>query len=97
MYFTYVLYSRTYDQIYVGHTDDLKFRFQKHNSGLVKSTKRYIPWELIYYETFPTRSQAMKREKQLKSHKGRKFIRETLLPANLSSSINPSNLPTELP
>jgi len=93
MYFTYVLYSRTYDQIYIGHTDNLKFRFQKHNLGLVKSTKRYKPWKLIYYETFPTRSQAMKREKQLKSHQGRKFIREKLLRTVLSSPINSNNLP----
>ncbi len=79
MYYTYVLYSPNFDQIYIGHTDNLNQRQERHNAGLVKSTKRYIPWKLIYYETFETRSEAMKREKELKSHQGREFIRTVVL------------------
>ncbi len=47
--------------------------------GLVFSTKPYLPWEMIYYEDFNKRSEAMKREKELKSQKGREFIRKRLL------------------
>jgi len=79
MYYTYVLYSPSYNQIYIGHTNNLKLRFQQHNDGLSKSTKRYVPWELIHYEEFETRAEAMKREKELKSHRGRNYIREILL------------------
>jgi putative endonuclease len=46
---------------------------------LSKSTKKYLPWEIIYYEEFERRSEAMRREKELKSHKGREFIREFVL------------------
>ncbi len=79
MYFTYVLFSSKFDRIYVGQTKDLKIRLAKHNSGKVKSTKPYIPWEIIFDEPFQTRSEAMKRERELKSHQGRNFIRKSIL------------------
>ena len=79
MYFTYVLYSPGYDRIYIGQTDNPEKRLERHNLGLVKSTKAYRPWKLIHYESFPSRSEAVKREKELKSHQGRNFIRNQLL------------------
>jgi putative endonuclease len=78
MYFTYVLYSKRFDKIYIGQTSNLYKRIQQHNTEMVISTKHYIPWELIYSEKCQTRSEAMKREKELKSHKGRDFIRNKL-------------------
>ena len=74
MYYTYVLYSEKFNQIYVGHSKNLNKRVKEHNLGLSSSTKRYIPWELAYDEKFSTRSEAMKREKELKSSRGRNFI-----------------------
>ncbi len=79
MYLTYVLYSQKYDKIYVGQTNNLLLRLKEHNEGLSKYTSRYIPWELLYCEQLETRSEAMRREKELKSHKGRDFIKNILL------------------
>jgi putative endonuclease len=79
LYFTYILYSEKFDKIYVGQTNNLKLRLKEYNEGLSKYTKRYIPWMLIFYEKFKTRSEAMKREKELKSHKGRDLIRNKML------------------
>ncbi len=79
MYFTYVLYSSEFDRIYIGHTGDLNARIPRHNSGLVKSTRPFKPWRLIHSEEFATRSKAMRREKELKTHRGRDFIRTELL------------------
>ena len=79
MYYVYVLYSKKYDKIYVGQTNNYEGRLVQHNSGRHRYTKRYIPWIIIYTEEFKTRAEAMKREKELKSHQGRKFIREKLL------------------
>jgi putative endonuclease len=70
-----VLYSPEYDRLYIGQTSDLSKRLLQHNSGLSKSTKHNIPWKLIYSEKFNFRSGAKKREKELKSHKGRDYIR----------------------
>ena len=77
-YITYVLYSSSSDRLYIGQTSNLPARLSRHNKKLVKSTKHYTPWKLIHREEFETRSEAMKREKELKSHKGREFIRGLL-------------------
>jgi len=79
MFYVYVLYSSKFEKIYIGQTDNITIRLQKHNSGYVKSTKTYIPWQIIHCETFSSRSEAMQREKELKSHQGRNFIRNQLL------------------
>jgi putative endonuclease len=79
MYHVYVLYATHIDRIYIGQTNDLEQRLSKHNNGLVKSTKPYRPWKLVYTESYSTRSEAMKREKELKSHKGRDFISKHIL------------------
>ncbi len=69
MYYVYVLQSEINREIYVGSANDLKHRFQDHNNGKVFSTKRYIPWKLIYYEAYQTEKLARMREKRLK-HNG---------------------------
>ena len=79
MYYAYVLYSEKFDRIYIGQTNDYKKRLVRHNSGKHRYTKRYIPWIIIHLEEFKTRSEAMKREKELKTHQGRKYIRKKLL------------------
>jgi putative endonuclease len=78
MYYVYVLYSGKFDRIYIGQTNDISARIWKHNNGLVKSTKAYVPWHVVYSESFVTRSEAMRREKELKSHQGRDFIRKQI-------------------
>lgn len=79
MYLTYVLYSKKYDKIYIGQTNNVERRLVEHNSGKHRFTKRYIPWSVVHTEKFNTRSEAMKRERQLKSHQGRKYVREELM------------------
>jgi putative endonuclease len=77
-FYTYVLYSENFNKIYIGQSSDLEKRFWEHNNGFSKYTKRYIPWKIIYKETFESRSEAMKREKELKSQKGREYIWQLL-------------------
>jgi putative endonuclease len=75
MYTVYVIYSVSFNKIYIGQTDGLDRRLFEHNNGLLSSyTKRYKPWKIVYTEEYETRSEALKREKQLKSQKGREFI-----------------------
>ncbi len=84
MFFTYVLYSHKSDRIYIGQTNNIALRLTEHNQGKSKSTKRYKPWIVIYKEKFDSRSDAMKREKELKSHQGREFIRKKIIPKYLN-------------
>ena len=78
MFYTYILQSEATGRYYIGSTDNLDRRFKEHNdphySGS-KTTKRFKgPWNLAYSETFNTRSEAMLREKQIKSWKSAKAI-----------------------
>ncbi len=71
MFYIYILKSLINDSYYVGSCEDVDKRFNLHNKGLVKSTKRYIPWELKYVGGYKTLSEARKREVQIKSWKKR--------------------------
>ncbi len=75
MHFIYVLYNRKYHKIYIGYSIDPNRRLQFHNDEDNKGyTKRYQPWEIIYTEEFETMKEALDREKQLKTARGRDFI-----------------------
>jgi putative endonuclease len=76
----YALHSPLYDKIYIGESSDLGVRFIYHNQGPKKGwTSRYRPWVLVHMEEFANRSDALKREKQLKSAAGRRWIRREIL------------------
>jgi len=76
-YTVYCLYSFKYDKIYVGYTSDLISRFHSHNSLATKGyTLRHRPWIVAYTEELESKSVAMKREKELKSSRGRAYLRE---------------------
>jgi putative endonuclease len=49
-----------------------------HQQGMVKSTKPYIPYELVYYEACLNKPDAIKREKYLKSRLGKMFLKKRL-------------------
>jgi len=72
MYTFYVLYSEKYEKIYIVYTSNIEQRLLSHNElGTKGYTLRYRPWKLIYTKSFLLKSDEMKREKQLKSAKGR--------------------------
>ena len=75
MFTVYVLYSPTFHKIYIGYTSDLNQRFKSHNELASKRwTIKFRPWEIVYPETLDTKQGAMKREKELKTAKGRQWI-----------------------
>jgi putative endonuclease len=78
MYYTYVLKSLKDLKLYVGYTDDLTIRYEQHQKGLVKSTKNRRPFKLVYYEACLDKEKAIKREKQLKTGFGRKYLKNRL-------------------
>ncbi len=79
MCFVYVLHSQKYDKIYIGMTSNLESRLFAHNNLPSGWTKNYRPWKLIHSEQFAEKSDALKRENELKSHQGRNYIRNILL------------------
>ena len=71
----YVLYSAKFDKHYTGYTTDLLNRFRGHNHFEKGWTARYRPWMVIYTEVYCVKSEAMGRERWLKSGVGRDFVR----------------------
>ena len=79
MFTVYILYSRQFDKIYVGYTSNLESRLNAHNHPKNTGwTKRFQPWEVIYTEIYDEKEKAAEREKQLKSSRGRAFIRSII-------------------
>jgi putative endonuclease len=78
MFIVYILYSSNVDQYYVGHTQNIDDRLSRHNSGRSLSTKKGKPWNLVYTETFETRSEAMLREKAIKKMKSRTYLEQLI-------------------
>ncbi len=79
VFYFYILFSKNLDVYYLGHTGEtLEVRLRKHNSNHKGFTAKTKDWEIVYFETFPTKSQAYQREMEVKKKKSRKYI-ETLI------------------
>jgi putative endonuclease len=79
MYYVYAIYNKKNDKFYIGQCEDLFVRVSLHNSKEFSRsyTARFDgEWRLIYNEEVPSRSEALVREKQLKSFRGREFIKK---------------------
>lgn len=69
MNYTYILKCKD-GSLYTGWTNNLDKRIADHNAGKgAKYTKRRRPVELVYYESFDTKEDAMKREYEIKKMK----------------------------
>ena len=77
-FFTYVIFSKKFNRFYKGHCQDLQSRLKQHNLGQTTSTKPFTPWEIIYFEEFDTRAEAIEREKYFKSAAGRRFLKKKI-------------------
>jgi putative endonuclease len=74
MFYLYILQSTSSDRYYVGQTKNLAGRVAYHNANYSKSLKNRGPWALVDSEEYATRSEAVRRERQIKSWKDRKLI-----------------------
>ncbi len=66
MIFTYLLKSEKDGSYYTGIAKDPEDRLKNHNKGKVESTKKKIPWKLVYKKGHSTYKDARKHEKWLK-------------------------------
>ena len=68
-FYTYIIQSIEDESFYIGYSSNLEERLRQHNNGFSKYTSKKVPWNLVYYETFDNKSDAIKREKFLKKQK----------------------------
>jgi len=76
MYYVYFIQSLKNNYLYIGSSGNIEKRLKQHNNGRVKSTKAYKPWKLIGYEEFNSRSEAIRREKFLKTHQQKDLLKK---------------------
>lgn len=79
-YYLYILYSKSLDNFYVGHTNDIAGRLRRHNTNHKGFTGKANDWELVYNEVFPNKHGACQREREIKSWKSKKLIIKLLGP-----------------
>jgi putative endonuclease len=78
-YYTYLLKNQEDKSWYIGFTSDLKQRIKDHQSGKGgRTTRLKNNWELIYFEGYLDKKDAIGREEFLKSGSGRKFLKKQL-------------------
>jgi putative endonuclease len=77
-YFVYILRSKVDGKFYTGFTSDITKRLDEHNSGRVISTKKRIPFELVYFEFDLNLDDAIHREKYLKTTYGKRYLKQRL-------------------
>ncbi|HNT29609.1 MAG TPA: GIY-YIG nuclease family protein [bacterium] len=75
MYYVYFLLLANGD-IYKGSCSDVQQRLIDHQNGRVKSTQHYLPFHLIGYECYYLKSDALRREKFLKTTEGRRLLKQ---------------------
>ena len=82
--FTVYILRTDKSTLYTGQTNDLKARLRKHTTGKgAKYLRRFKSFELVYSQKFKTRSEALKREHELK--KLSKKEKENLIAASLKA------------
>jgi len=74
MHFFYIIFSDKTNRYYYGSSHEPEVRLNLHNSGATPSTIHGIPWRLVYSEKYETKTEAIKREKEIKRMKNRKYI-----------------------
>ena len=79
MYYVYLIRSlKNVHKTYVGHTDNMKLRLEKHNSGGSPHTAKYTPWELVTFVAVNDKEKAINLEKYFKSGSGHAFAKKHL-------------------
>ncbi|RJQ26536.1 GIY-YIG nuclease family protein [Candidatus Parcubacteria bacterium] len=76
-YYVYIL-KLINNKLYTGSSGNLRSRIKQHKDGKCKSTMRFRPVELIHYEAYIEKGDALRREKFLKTTEGKRLLRQQL-------------------
>ena len=78
IFYVYVLKSLKNGRFYTGSTNNIERRLFEHNNGQTKYTSLTTPFELVYKEEYKTKLEASRRERFLKTGKGREILKQIL-------------------
>jgi putative endonuclease len=86
MFYVYILQSLKDRKLYIGYTSNLKRRLKEHKTGGSSSTKKRLPFRLLYYEAHANEKDAIRRERYFKTQKGKSTLKQILREALKSFS-----------
>ena len=78
MFYVYILQIKKSGRYYIGQTQNLAKRLEKHSLGKTKSMKNRGEFDVVYVEECSSRSEAMSREKEIESYKGGEVLKRLL-------------------
>jgi putative endonuclease len=78
MHYLYILYSVSINRYYIGVAIDVDERLRRHLSNHAGYTGKSKDWKVVHLEGFPTKTEALAREKQLKKWKSAVRIKEMI-------------------
>ncbi|MCC6683596.1 MAG: GIY-YIG nuclease family protein [Bacteroidia bacterium] len=82
MFYIYILFSKTANRHYIGHSENPSERIIQHNTNSTeKYTGKYDDWEMVaLFEVGKTRAEAMEIEKFIKKQKSKKLLLKLIDP-----------------
>jgi len=86
MYYTYVLLCSD-NRTYIGASNNLKERIERHNKGYIAATHKRLPVKLLAYFAFSDEHIAFSFEQYLKSGSGRAFMKKHIFYSNSDGKI----------
>ncbi|NBA88890.1 GIY-YIG nuclease family protein [Emticicia sp. CRIBPO] len=78
MYFIYILQSQKDQSYYIGFSADPQERLNQHNKASTGYTSKKKPWTIVYQEEYPSKKEALDREKFIKLKKSKVFIQKLI-------------------
>ena len=76
MLFVYILFSESKSKFYIGQTNDIENRINRHNSGYELSTKHGVPWKIVTFFTLESRSEAIVLEMKIKKRGAKRYLHD---------------------
>lgn len=84
MWYVYILENEVMNYRYIGSTGNLKRRLEQHKHGESKSTKPYLPLQLVSYIAVNSELKAQKLERYLKTGSGKAILKKRILQTGAS-------------
>jgi len=78
MWYVYAIYSKSFNRIYVGMSEEPERRLKEHNKRKVKSTRPYVIWKIVMKKEAGTSKEARRLEKYYKSAAGKRRIKKII-------------------
>jgi len=78
LFIVYIIYSHIKDKYYIGFSSNLAERIIRHNQKSKGFTGNVNDWKIVFTQEFETKTEALAREKQIKSWKSKEKITQLL-------------------